>query len=112
MLDPDAVALRAKTFSRPMTRRGDLARAFGQAGLGEVVESSVTISMDFADFADFWGPIEGGEGTLGKYASSLSAAQSAALEQNLRAAFTFGQPDGPRDFACSAYVCRGIVAQA
>ncbi len=112
MLDPAAARARAHTFSRPMTRKGDLAGLFAGAGLEQVTESSVSIWMDFADFADFWGPIAGGEGTLGKYATSLSAERAAVLEGHLRAAFEGGLPDGERNFGCTAYTCRGIVPLA
>jgi len=110
MLDPRAAAERDRNFFRPMTRRGDLGSAMQAVGLANVVESSVTIWMDFADFADFWGPIAGGEGTLGKYALSLTAEEAARLEAALRQSYCAGQPDGERNFACTAQVARGIVA--
>ncbi len=109
MLDDAAMDLRGKTFSRPMTRAGDLRHGFERAGLRNVVESSETIWMDFEDFNDFWNPIAGGEGTLGKYAGSLSAEMAAKLEHYLRLAYESGQPDGARHFACTAFVCKGIV---
>jgi len=109
MLDPAAVKARAHTFSRPMTRKGDLAALFAAAGLEDIRESSASIWMDFADFADFWGPIAGGEGTLGKYVTSLPAERAAVLEGHLRTAFESGLPDGERNFGCTAYVCRGVV---
>jgi SAM-dependent methyltransferase len=108
MLDPKAVPLRAATFSRKTTVKGDLPSLFEQAGLSGITESSATIWMDFADFADFWGPIAGGEGTLGKYATSLSAELAGQLEAHCRVAFESGRPDGPRHFACTAFLCRGI----
>ena len=110
MLDPAAAKARAHTFSRPMTCKGDLPALFAAVGLQDISESSAAIWMDFADFADFWDPIAGGEGTLGKYVTSLSAERAAALEGHLRAAFESGRPDGERNFGCTAYVCRGIVA--
>ena len=109
ILDIAAASERARAFSRPMTRKGDLAGLFAKIGLLEVEESSATIWMDFAEFTDFWQPIAGGEGTLGKYAKSLPPPRLAVLEQHLRAAYESGDPDGPRHFACTAFLCRGIV---
>eukprot|EP01037_Dinobryon_pediforme_P002015 gene2014-2053_t len=71
MLDPAAVPLRAATFSRRTTVKGDLPLFFAEAGLTGIEEGSATVWMDFSDFEDFWSPIEGGEGTLGKYVTGL-----------------------------------------
>ncbi|MGI4941725.1 MAG: class I SAM-dependent methyltransferase [Janthinobacterium lividum] len=109
MLDPAAVALRGQTFNRPMTRRGNLHSLFEQTGLEDVSESSATIWMDFDGFDDFWGPIASGEGTLGKYVTSLPGEAAYCLQRHLQAAYEAGQPDGPRPFACTAHVCRGMV---
>lgn len=109
MIDPEAAALRGKAFSRPATRRDDLRLLFERTGLLDVVESSITIWMDFAGFDDFWGPIADGEGTLGKYVTGLPAETSGRLAHHLRQAYESGKPDGPRHFACTALVCRGIV---
>jgi SAM-dependent methyltransferase len=109
MLDPAAAKLRAQTFSRPMTRRGDLAALFAAAGLEQVRESFASVWMDFADFADFWDPIAGGEGTLGKYVLGLSPERTALLETHLREAYESGAQEGRHSFACTALVCRGLV---
>jgi SAM-dependent methyltransferase len=109
MLDPAADDIRGKTFNRPMTRRDELYGLFESVGLREVAESSITIWMEFADFADLWDPLAGGEGTLGKYVASLAPDLRHRFEHHLRAAYQSGQPDGPRAFACTAQVCRGMV---
>lgn len=108
MLDPEAARIRAHTFSRPMTRKGELGALFAAAGLRQIRESAALVWMDFADFADFWEPIAGGEGTLGKYAASLPAARAAELQARLREAYESGLPDGERNFACAAFLCRGV----
>lgn len=112
MLDPDAVIQRGKTYTRPMTRKGDLEDAFTGAGLENVTGSSVTIWMDFADFEDFWRPLADGEGTLGKYVTGLTEAACATFEHHVRTAYESGDRDGPRHFACTAFICRGIVPMA
>ena len=109
MLDPAAVAVRSHTFSRPMTRRDELYGLFERVGLRDVAENAVTIWMEFADFEDFWSPIVGGEGTLGKYAAGLDPEAAERLAGHLRVAYESGLPDGARQFACTAHVCRGMV---
>src|SRR6185436_3829004 len=56
VLDPRANARRARNFTRPMTRPGELARAWTAAGFADVVQTSLTIRMDFARFDDYWTP--------------------------------------------------------
>ena len=109
MLDPAAAEERGRVFSRPMTRRDELYGLFERVGLRDVAENAVTIWMEFADFMDFWSPIAGGEGTLGKYVTGLDEGARARLERHLRAAYESGQADGARSFACTAQVCRGVV---
>ena len=108
MLDPAAASLRSHTFTRPLTRRGELGGLFRQLGLSEVQEDAVTIWMEYANFADYWDPLVAGEGTLGRYVSALPAAQRDVLGGHLRTAFSDGEADGPRSFAATALVCRGV----
>ena len=110
ILDPDAAALRAHTFTRPLTRRGELAALWQQIGLVDVQEDAVTIWMEYANFADYWDPMAAGEGTLGRYVGALPPGPRDALAEHLRAAYECGEPDGPRAFAATACVCRGIRA--
>jgi hypothetical protein len=69
-VDPGAVARRAKAYTLPMSRPGELERAWRAAGLVDVAQGMVSIRMDFASFADFWAPIDGRDGLL----ADLSAA--------------------------------------
>jgi len=120
MLDPTAATLRARTFRRPMTRRGDLKTGFTRAGLLDVEEAEVTIWMEFENFQDFWKPIDDGEGTLGKYVGTLGAAEKDRLAAHLRDAYEAGQEgsggcalaEQSAAFACTAAVCRGRVPAA
>ena len=105
MLDPAAAALRDHTFNRLMTRRGQLAQAFEQEGLAAVEESATTIWMDFTGFEDFWAPIAAGEGTLGKYVAGLGGDAAKSLKSSLTNAFG----TGPREFACTAAICRATA---
>jgi ubiquinone/menaquinone biosynthesis C-methylase UbiE len=108
LLDPAAAALRAHSFTRPLTRPGELGALWRETGFSAVQEDAVTIWMDYAGFADYWDPIAAGEGTLGRYVSALAAPQRDTLEAHIRAAYEAGEADGPRSFAATAFVCRGI----
>jgi hypothetical protein len=61
-LDPQADALRARNCTRPMTRSGELAAAWQEAGFQDIAEATLTIRMDYADFEDFWRPYLGRQG--------------------------------------------------
>ncbi len=106
-LDPAAARLRDHTFTRPMTRHGELRVLWHSLGLLDVVEGAATIWMEYADFPDYWEPIASGEGTLGRYVSALPDSARAPLEDRVRAAYLSGAPDGPRSFAATALLCRG-----
>ena len=58
-------------------------------------------------FIDFAGLAEGKTGPAGSYIAGLPEARRAALQSHLRAAYEAGDPDGPRSFAATAWVCRG-----
>jgi hypothetical protein len=96
-------------YFRPMTRPNDMLTAWSEAGLTQVEQSSITIRFNYGNFSDYWLPIAAGEGALGKFAVSLTAEQRAALEQAVRNVYLGGEPDGPRSFATTSWVCKGTV---
>jgi SAM-dependent methyltransferase len=109
MLDQRAVDRRAKGFTRPMTRPGDLARAWREAGLHDVVDGAITIRMEFADFDDFWTPMDGKDGSFAEYVSTLSVEGKGKLRDALRLAYLDGDVDGPRSYAATAWTVKGRV---
>ena len=92
-----------------MSRPGDLARAWHDAGLTDVVQDMLTIRMDFASFADFWAPIEGKDGPVAEYVGTLGAEARARLRDMVRLAYLDGESDGPRSYAATAWVVKGKV---
>jgi len=108
-LDPKANDRRARNYTRPMTRPGELARAWQAAGLHEVVETSLGTRMDFASFDDYWAPYDGREGPAAQYVATLGDAERARLIEALRAAYLDGEPDGPRSYAALAWAVKGTV---
>jgi hypothetical protein len=77
-------------------------------GLGEVEQTALTIRIEFENFADYWEPWLGGQGTVGAYVTSLSDAMRARLERHLRLAYLAGGDDGRRSFAATAWAVRGV----
>jgi len=110
MQDAEAASARARYFSAPFTRPGELAHAWTGFGLRDVVQDQVTIRIDFDSFDDYWRPFLGKTGPAGTYVAGLTETQREALMSRLRAAYESGDPDGPRSFAATAWVCRGLVA--
>jgi ubiquinone/menaquinone biosynthesis C-methylase UbiE len=110
-LDPDADKARARHFASRLTGPGELAAAFREAGLTEIREASLTIRMEYRDFADYWEPIENAQGPVGDYVKRLAPAPLARLKAAVRRAYLAGGTDGPRSMAATAWAARGTVPQ-
>ncbi|MBV9569450.1 MAG: class I SAM-dependent methyltransferase [Hyphomicrobiales bacterium] len=108
-LVPSGEEGRKRAYGRPLSRKGEMRAAFVEGGFSEVIETSLTIRMNYAGFADYWGPIAAGEGPLGAFLQNLGAKERASVERGVRAAYEGGAPDGPRSFIASAWACAGRV---
>ena len=106
---PGGEAGRARAYTRPLTRPGEIREAFEKAGLVDVAEATLTIRMDYAGFAEYWAPIAGGEGPIGAYVTQLAPAERETVAAAVRRAYEGGSADGPRSFAASALACRARV---
>ena len=109
-LDPAAEKHRARYYTHPMTRPGELAGAWRDAGFNDVREGYLTIRMEFKDFADYWTPVTGKDGPLAAYVNSQAADTRERFKTALNAAYCGGEADGPRSFAASAWAVRGIAS--
>lgn len=109
MIDPVAAERRARLYTRPLTRPGELGAAWRDAGLTQVSEGVLHIRMEFACFADYWAPYLGNEGPVAEYVRGLDPAQREAVETAVRAAYLDGEADGPRSFAALAWAVKGVV---
>ena len=92
-----------------MMAANEMRDAWIEHGLVDVVQTWLTIRMEYGSFDDYWEPIAAGEGPLGKYVAGLDPARKAKADEAVRAAYEAGQPDGPRSFAAVAWACRGVV---
>lgn len=107
VLDPAADALRTRNCTRPTTRPGALAAAWREAGFLDIRETALTIRMEYADFADYWGPYLTGQGPAADYVAGLGAPAAARLREHVRRAYLDGEPDGPRSYVATAWAVRG-----
>lgn len=112
MLDERGNEWRARAYTRPLSRPGDLTCVWQEASLINVVQDMRTIRMDYASFADFWTPAEGGEGPVAEYVGSLDNATKSTLRKAVRLAYLDGEADGPRSYAATAWVVKGQVPSA
>ena len=92
-----------------MTRPGELAKAWLAAGFNDVVETTLSIRMEFAAFDDYWAPVVGKDGPQAEYVATLSDVERARLRDAVRLAYVDGEPDGPRSYAAVAWAVKGIA---
>jgi ubiquinone/menaquinone biosynthesis C-methylase UbiE len=109
MLDEAGSRARAAAYTRPLSRPGELARVWSDAGLNNVVQESITIRMEFGSFVDFWTPIAGKEGPIAEYVGGLGLAGAERLREVVRLAYVDGEADGPRSYAATAWVVKGTA---
>jgi len=108
-LDEKANERRARNYTRPMTRPGELAAAWRAAGLADVRETTLAIRMEFASFDDYWAPYVGKDGPGAEYVATLTTVQSERLRKSVRDAYLDGEPDGPRSYVAVAWAVAGTV---
>lgn len=108
-LDPEADRARGRHFSSPLIGPGELVAALKGTGLHSVEPASLTIRMEYADFADYWVPIANAQGPVGDYVKRLSSDRLETLAAAVRRAYLAGHADGPRSMAATAWASRGVV---
>lgn len=109
-LDPQGAGeRRARNYTRPMTRPGDLGRAWRAAGFEQVVETSLALRMDFASFDDFWSPFSSQDGPQADYVATLAEPERTRLRDALHLAYLDGEADGLRSYAALAWAVKGVA---
>jgi ubiquinone/menaquinone biosynthesis C-methylase UbiE len=108
-LDKAGSERRARNYTRPMTRPGELQAAWRAAGFSAIRETMLIIRMEFASFDDYWAPYAGKDGPGADYMTSLGPTQQERLRLLVRDAYVDGEPDGPRSFAAIAWAVAGTV---
>src|SRR5262245_48499894 len=108
-LDPAAAARRARNYTRPMTRPGELEAAWRQAGFAEIAATELAIRMEFASFDDYWAPYLGMDGPAAEYIATIDGAALPRLHEAVRSAYLDGEPDGARSYVAVAWAVKGLV---
>jgi SAM-dependent methyltransferase len=88
------------------TREGHLTQLFAEAGLREIAETALSISVEHASFDEWWQPYTLGVGPAGKYAANLDAAQHDQLRELCRSRL----PEAPFAVTSQTWAARGIVS--
>jgi len=89
---------------RTGAREGDLPRLFQAAGLREIEETTLTVSLEHPSFDEWWEPFTLGVGPAGSYTAALEATQQVQLRERCRETL----PAAPFVLPAQAWAARGI----
>ena len=99
----DAVA--ADESELPGAHEGDLERLLREAGLGDVVETLLTVEVGHESFEEWWEPFTLGIGPAGAYVQGLTPDARERLRERCRDL----HPEAPFVVSASAWAARGVV---
>ena len=100
-LDPDVV----DEAEMAGAREGHLAQLFQAAGLGQIEDTSLSISAEHSTFEEWWEPYTLGVGPAGAHVVGLDEAQRTELRELCRSLL----PAAPFVVTANAWAARGIV---
>jgi SAM-dependent methyltransferase len=103
---------RRQNPSRPHATRGDLESLWRCGGLFHVETTTLTISMNFSSFDDYWQPFLGASTPTSAYAAVLNGRTDGALAQALRDRLSGVRPDGSFAFPARAWAIKGALVEA
>jgi ubiquinone/menaquinone biosynthesis C-methylase UbiE len=86
-------------------REGDLARLFESAGLRDVEETALSVSLEHPTFEEWWEPFTFGVGPAGAHVAELDSERQAHLRERCREAL----PDAPFVLTARAWTARGLA---
>jgi SAM-dependent methyltransferase len=90
---------------RAGSHAGDLTELFQKAGLHEIEESALSVSVEHPTFEDWWEPFTLGVGPAGGFTAGLDAERQAELRELCRKL----QPAAPFVLTARAWVARGLA---
>jgi ubiquinone/menaquinone biosynthesis C-methylase UbiE len=108
-LEPEADRKGVLPSKRPLTGEGELRAVFEKAGFTDVAGTKLAISMEYANFEDYFYPIAYGQGNFGSYFDALPEQRRDLLRNAVKAAYLAGGSDGPRSFPSTAWAVRGTA---
>jgi SAM-dependent methyltransferase len=89
----------------PGVREGHLAQLFDEAGLKQIEERTLTVSLEHPSFEEWWQPFTQGVGPAGGYVVRLDADRREALRQACRGSI----PAEPFVITGRAWAVRGVA---
>lgn len=87
------------------SRKGHLSELFQAAGLREVEETALPVSVEHPSFEDWWEPYTLGVGPAGGYAAGLDAERQTQLRERCRELL----PPAPFVLTSQAWAARGVT---
>jgi SAM-dependent methyltransferase len=111
VLDEGIRTLRAQIKARPIVWANGQANLWRRVGFADVVEVPIVLSFDYTDFEDYWSSYSAGPTRIAQHLAALSSDLRDEIEQQVRAGYLAGLPDGPRSFAAVVRAVRGTVPQ-
>ncbi|MEP7081712.1 MAG: methyltransferase domain-containing protein [Chloroflexota bacterium] len=103
-LDPDV----ADESERAGTRQGHLAELFEAAGLHEIEDTTLSVSLEHSSFEEWWEPFTLGVGPAGTYVAGLDPERLAELRERCRTTL----PPPPFVVTARAWAARGLAPSA
>ena len=101
-LDPTA---RREADASPGSHEGDLERLLGEAGLVDVRDGELSVTIGLTSFEDWWAPYEEPAGSVGDYLATRSPEQIVELREHCRSLL----PEGPFEMTVWTWVASGRV---
>ncbi|MFT4100550.1 MAG: methyltransferase domain-containing protein [Burkholderiaceae bacterium] len=92
-----------------LSREGQLAELWRNAGLIDVTDAALVIDQAFSSFDDYWTPFTDGAGPAGAYVVSLPDGRRRQLETRMRERLLGNRRDGPFTLKAKAWCVRGEV---
>ena len=89
----------------PGTRRGHLAALLREAGLDDVDDAMLSVTVEHGSFDEWWSPFELGVGPAGEYISGLGSSARRRLMERCRELL----PAAPFSVTAAAWAARGTV---
>ena len=96
----------------PLCRAGELSELWRQGGLDNVHEQSLTITMKFESFVDYWDAFLLGQGPAGAYVRSLSRDQVHALRDEVKRRLSPSAEDLPITLTARVWSVCGTVPRS
>jgi SAM-dependent methyltransferase len=106
-LDPGAEKLDEKRM--PLCRAGELSALWRQAGMRNVRERSIDISMKFESLSDYWDPFLLGQGPAGSYVRRLDRGHLQALRLEVKRRLSLSDDNVPFILPARVWSVRGVV---